>query len=76
MATTVTQNGSTIRVRADPRGIASIDIVDDELIVKYTNGQSESAGFVAAFPTTAIVSRQDGNLIKSRVSGEQLVGRS
>ncbi len=77
MPATVTQIGSTVRVRANPRGIQSIDVVSNELLVTYTNGETESAGFVGSsdvLPDNAKTSGVDGDLLLSPITGEQLIG--
>jgi hypothetical protein len=77
MSATVTQIGSAVRVRANPRGILSASVVNSELLITYTNGETESAGFVGspeAIPDLALTSPVTGDLILSPVSGEQLVG--
>jgi hypothetical protein len=77
MSATITQIGANVRVKAVPRGIASLDIINSELIVTYNDATSESAGFIGeTLPENAIVSRANGALVQSRVTGEQLVGRS
>lgn len=77
MPVSVSQSGSTVTVTAQPRGIASLNIVSNELIVTYTSGVTESAGFVGStdvLPDNAKTSGVDGDLLLSPITGEQLVG--
>lgn len=78
MAATVTQVGSQVRVVARPRSITSLDVVNNELLVTYSDGSpSESAGFIGQadlLPDNALTSRLTGDLLISPVSGAQLVG--
>lgn len=78
MATEVTQIGSQVRVVARPRSITSLDVVNNELLVTYSDGSPrESAGFIGQsdiLPDNALTSRLTGDLLISPVSGAQLVG--
>lgn len=77
MSATVTQIGSNVRVKATPRGIRALDIVNGELLVSYTDATTESAGFIGdTLPVNAIVTRASGALVQGRTDGEQLVGRT
>lgn len=77
MSATVTQIGSNVRVKATPRGISALEIINGELIVSYTDATSESAGFIGdTLPAQYIVSRANGTLVQGRTDNTQLVGRT
>lgn len=46
MATQIIRGGQTVRVIVNPRGIASTDIVGGYLLITYTDGATENAGYI------------------------------
>lgn len=78
MSATVTQTGSQVRVVARPRSIEALNVVNNEVLVTYSDGSpAESAGFIGQtdiLPDNALTSRLTGDLLISPLSGTQLVG--
>jgi len=68
MPTQVIQTGGTVRVVVDPRGVASVEVINGDLIVTYNDGTIENAGYIgggggsvaATIFNTAGISSLDG----------------
>lgn len=48
MAVQVIQTGASVRVIVNPRAITSVEVVNGFLMVSYTDGTTENAGYIGA----------------------------
>lgn len=72
MATQIIRTGSNIRVIINPRSITDTSIVDGYLIISYSDGTTENAGYIGGgvvVPATIYNTAGDSDLPASSVDG-------
>lgn len=77
MGTQIIQTGGNVRLIVSPRGIADAEVVNGDLVLDYTDGTSDNVGqvIVPGVTPNALVGRDNGDYLVSRVTGDILVGR-
>ena len=81
MATQVIQQGGNVRLIVSGqqgRGIADAEVINGDLVLDYTDGTSDNVGQVVSsgILPNALVGRDSGDFLVSRVTGDILVGRN
>lgn len=62
MATQVIRTGGSVRIVVNPRSIVDTTIVDGFLIISYSDGTSENAGFISSgAPVLATIYNTSGD---------------